>query len=242
MNKLLLITLFFVFSNLLGQSSNNELKIKKIQDNFYVYTTYKMFGSKKQSANGMYVLTNEGAIVFDSPWDTSPFQPLLDSIKTRHNKDVIYSIATHSHEDRTSGLDYFKKKGIKTFTSRLTDSISKNNNRPRADFLFGNDTIFKVGQYKFQVYFAGEGHTIDNVVVWFEKEKILYGGCLVKSIDSKDLEYIAEADLNEWPKTIKKIQKKFKNPKYIITGHHQWKSTRSLKHTLKLLRQNQKKQ
>lgn len=232
-----LFSLTFVF----GQTENNELKISRLTGEFYIFTTYKMFGTKKQSANGMYLVTDSGVVLFDSPWDTSPFQPLLDSIKVKHNKKVVINIATHSHEDRTSGIDFYRKNGVKTFTTKLTDEISIENERPRAEFLMKKDTIFTVGKYKFQTYFAGEGHTKDNIVIWFDNEKILYGGCLVKSIVAKDLEYVGEANIKEWSKTIKKIQKKFKNPKFIITGHHNWESTKTLEHTLKLIKQHENK-
>lgn len=238
-SKSILIYLF-ALTFLFGQTPNNELKISHLTGDFYVFTTYKMFGTKKQSANGMYLVTNDGVVLFDSPWDTSPFQPLLDSITVRHNKKVIINIATHSHEDRTSGLEFFGNKGIKTYTTRLTDEISKENGRPRAEFIMDKDTLFSVGQYKFQTYYGGEGHTKDNIVIWFDDEKILYGGCLVKSIDAIDLEYVGEANIKEWSKTIKKVKRKCKNPKFIITGHHNWKSTKTLQHTLKLIKQYEK--
>ncbi|MGL4630340.1 MAG: BlaB/IND/MUS family subclass B1 metallo-beta-lactamase [Leadbetterella sp.] len=236
-------TFLFIITSvyLFGQVPNQELKISHLTGDFYVYTTYKMFGSKKQNANAMYLVTNEGVVLFDTPWDTSPFQPILDSIEARHNKKVVICIATHSHEDRTSGLDYYKQRGIKTYTTKMTDDISKANGRPRAEYLMMKDTVFNVGQYSFETFYAGGGHTKDNLVVWFEEQKILYGGCLVKSIEAKDLEYIKEADIKEWPNTIKKIQAKCKNPKFIITGHHDWNSTESLNHTLKLLEENASK-
>lgn len=236
------IAYLFTSTSIFAQSLNNELKITHLTGDFYIFTTYKMFGTKKQSANGMYLVTDKGVVLFDSPWDTSPFQLLLDSIKTKHNKEVIINIATHSHEDRTSGLEFFKQKGIKTYTTVLTDEISKENDRPRAEFLMKKDTVFTVGQHQFQTYFGGAGHTKDNIVIWFDNEKILYGGCLIKSIDSKDLEYVGEANIEDWPKTIKKIKKKFKAPKYVITGHHSWESNKTLDYTLKLIEQHEKKQ
>jgi metallo-beta-lactamase class B len=241
--KIVITIIIFLFSLTFtyGQNANSELKITHLTADFHVFTTYKMFGTKKQSANGMYLVTDSGVVVFDSPWDTSPFQPLLDSIKLKHNKKVIINIATHSHEDRTSGIDFYRQNGIKTFTTKLTDEISIENNRPRAEFLMKKDTIFTVGKYKFQTYYGGEGHTKDNIVIWFDNEKILYGGCLVKSIDAKDLEYVGEANIKEWSKTIKKVQKKFKEPKFIITGHHSWESTKTLEHTLKLIKQHERK-
>ena len=234
--------LFLLFSanNSFGQAANNEIKITQITTDFYVYSTYKMFGTKKQDANAMYVVTPDGVILFDSPWDTFPFQKLLDTIEARHHKKVVLAVATHSHEDRTSALNFYSQNGIKTYTTKHTDQISIEKEQPRAEFLIEKDTVFNLGNVKFETFYGGEGHTKDNIVIWFPKQKILYGGCLVKSIDAKDLEYVGEANVEEWPKTIQRVQAKFKNPKYIITGHHDWRSLYSLKHTLNLLKKNEK--
>ena len=102
------------------------------------------------------------------------------------------------------------------------------------------DTTFKVGQYSFETYYPGEGHTADNIVVWFSNEKILYGGCLVKSVDAKDLGNLEEANIKGWPGTIINIQAKFKNPNFIITGHQSWQSKNSLNYTLKLIKEYEK--
>ena len=125
MRILITAALLLSFNNTFAQSINNELKITPLTGDFYIYNTYKLIGTTKQEANGMYLVTDKGVVLFDSPWDTCPFQPLLDSIEARHHKKVIMCIATHSHEDRTSGLDYYRQKGIKTYTSKQTDQISK---------------------------------------------------------------------------------------------------------------------
>ncbi|WP_369753717.1 BlaB/IND/MUS family subclass B1 metallo-beta-lactamase [Flavobacterium sp. WC2409] len=239
---ILLTTLFLIVSSTFsfGQTVKNELKISPITTNFYVYTTYKMFGAKKQDANAMYVVTPAGVILFDSPWDDFPYQLLLDSIEAKHHKKVVLALSTHSHEDRTSGIDFYKQYGIKTYTTKKTDKISKENKRPRAKFLMAKDSVFNIGGFKFETFYGGEGHTKDNIVVWFDQQKVLYGGCLVKSIDATDLEYVGEANIKQWPNTIKRVQARFKNPKYIITGHHDWTSTNALSHTLDLLEENKK--
>ncbi len=182
----------------------------------------------------MYLVTNNGVVMFDTPWDTTQFQPLLDSIKNRHNKTVVLCIATHFHDDKTAGLEYYKQKGIKTYTTQQTDELSKKSGKKRAAYLINKDTAITMGQYSFQTYYPGRGHTADNIVVWFEKEKILYGGCLIKSIEDEDLGYLGDASINDYATTIEKIQQKYKKPKFIIIGHGDWLSTNSLKHTLKM--------
>jgi metallo-beta-lactamase class B len=187
------------------------------------------------SANAMYLVTDKGVALFDAPWDKSQFQPLLDTIKAKHNKEVVMCFATHSHDDRAGGLDFYRQKGIKTYSGKLTDNILKKNNEKRAEFIVPNDTTFTVGQHTFEVYYPGKGHAPDNIVVWFDKEKVLYGGCFIKSAEAKDLGYLGDSDVKEWKKSIRKVKTKFKNPIYIIPGHEDWTNTESLNHTLKLV-------
>ena len=74
------------------------------------------------------------------------------------------------------------------------------------------DTVFRVGQYSFEVYYPGEGHTVDNIVVWFSKEKILYGGCLIKGADAEDLGFLGDANVLAYEATLKKVEIKCPDP------------------------------
>lgn len=240
MQKLASVILFFIIlSKSFGQSKNSPLQISHLMGGFYIYKTFNNYKGNLVSANAMYLVTDKGVVLFDAPWDKSQFQPLLDSIKFKHKKDVVMCLATHSHDDRAGGLEFYRQKGIKTYTIKLTDQILKN--EKKAEFVIPDDTIFKVGEYKFEVYYPGKGHAPDNIVVWFDKEKLLYGGCFIKSSIAKDLGYLGDANVNEWEKSIKKVQVKFKNPKYIIPGHDDWTDTKSLNHTLKLVQEYKNK-
>lgn len=236
MRKLASIVLFLVlFSNAFAQSKNSPLQISHLTGDFYVYKTFHDNNGTMISANAMYLVTDKGVVLFDAPWDKAQFQPLLDSIKAKHNKEVVMLFATHSHDDRAGGFDFFRKKGIKTYSIKLTDDILKKKGEPRSEFIVPNDKTFTVGQHTFEVYYPGKGHAPDNIVVWFEKEKVLYGACFIKSADAKDLGYLGDSDVKEWKKSIAKVQTKFKNPKYIIPGHEDWTNIDSLNHTLKLV-------
>ncbi|MBZ4044343.1 subclass B1 metallo-beta-lactamase [Flavobacterium hibisci] len=219
-----------------GQSKNSPLQISHLAGGFYIYKTFHDYKGTLVSANGMYLVTGKGVVLFDAPWDETQYQPLLDSIKAKHNKNVVMYFATHSHEDRAGGLNFYRQKGIKTYTIKATDQILKIENKKKAEFIIPNDTTFTVGQHTFEVYYPGKGHTPDNIVVWFDKEKVLYGGCFVKSTEAKDLGYLGDADVKEWEKSIQKVQAKFKNPFYIIPGHDDWTNKESLKHTLDMVR------
>lgn len=241
--KLTAIILFLLVCSLgvFGQTSDS-LKITQLSGDFYIFTTYQTYKDAKVPANGMYVVTDEGVVLIDTPWDETQLQPLLDHIKEKHNKDVVMSVSTHFHEDRTNGIEFLRTKGVKTYTTKKTDELSQKKGYERAEFLLEKDTEFKIGQYKFQTYYPGEGHAPDNIVVWFPNERILYGGCFIKSTEADDIGNLSDANIDEWSNSIKNVQKKFKNPKFVIPGHDGWSSTKSLKHTLKLIKETRKKQ
>ena len=225
---------FFYLAKLSAQTNNDVLKISHLKGDFYIFETYNYYKGSRIGANAMYLVTDSGVVMFDTPWDSTQFQPLLDNIKARHNKNVVLCFATHFHEDQTGGLEYYRQKNIKTYTTSFTDSLSRHKGIKRAEFLMEKDTAFNIGQYSFQTFYPGKGHAPDNIVVWFEKEKILYGGCLIKSVDDKTLGNLSDASVTDYAATIKNVQQKCKRPKYIITGHNDYKSKKSLKHTLKM--------
>jgi len=241
--RLIVLTLTLIFSStkLFGQTGKTKLNITHLTGSFFIYTTYNVYEGNYIPAHGMYLLTDSGAVLFDTPWDTTQFQPLLDSIKLKHNKNVTICIATHWHSDRTEGLEYYRKQGIKTYTTTLTDKFSRENDNKRAEFLMTKDTIFNVGQYSFEVYHPGGGHTEDNIIVWFSKEKILYGGCLIKGAEAKNLGYLGDANIAEYETTLKNVARKCPDPDFIIISHHDWTNKNSLKHSIKLAGKLKKK-
>ena len=241
--RTIILTIIFIFSltHIFGQTEKAKLEISHLTGDFYIYTTYNTYEESQVPANGMYLVTIKGVVMFDTPWDTTQFQSLLDSIKLKHDKSVAMCIATHWHSDRTEGLEYYKQQGIKTYTTFLTDELSKKNNKKRAEFLITADTVFNIGQYSFETYYPGEGHTADNIIVWFSKEKILYGGCLIKGADAENLGYLGDANVAEYETTLNKVQKKCPGPKFIIISHSDWNNINSLKHSIRLARKLKKK-
>lgn len=243
MTRRTILTIAFIFSlaKIFGQTENPKLKISHLTGNFYIYTTYNAYQNSLVPANGMYLVTNNGVVMFDTPWDTTQFQPLLDTIRARHNKDVVMCFATHWHSDKTAGLEYYRQQGIKTYTTVLTDEFSKKNDKKRAEFLMTKDTLFNVGQYSFETYYPGEGHTADNIVIWFKKERILFGGCLIKGVDDETLGSLSDANVLEYASTLKNVQNKFRDPRFIIIAHSDWRNINSLKHSIEMAEELKKK-
>ncbi len=237
MKRITLKSLFLLVNLSLFGQEECKLHIQHLTDNFYVYTTYKKLNEVMYPSNSMYLVTDSGVVLFDSPWESSQFQPLLDSIFAKHNKKVVLAIATHYHDDRTAAFDFLRRKGVKTYSSKLTYELCEKYNENKASFYFTNDTIFELGDYKFETFYPGEGHTKDNIVIWFNDFKILYGGCLVKSTDNITLGNVTDANIDEWPLSIEKLINKYPNRNFVIPGHFGWSSNLGLEHTLQLLMQ-----
>lgn len=233
--------LFILVSFTAVSAQNSKLKINHLKGSLYVYTNYKLFSGSQFPSNSMYMVTDEGVVLFDTPWDETQFQPLLDSIEKKHNKKVVLCIATHFHGDSSAGLEYYRGKGIKTYTSKLTYELTKaKNDGSPAEFTFTKDTVFKRGGKVIETYYPGEGHTKDNIVLWVKDEKVLYGGCLIKSVEANDLGNLGDASVDKWEATIKKLLAKY-NPAYVIPGHFKWsRGRKALRHTLKLVKQHNK--
>lgn len=240
--SMIFLSMAFCLSIAAFSQSGPALSITHLTGDFYIYTTYNLYKGEKIPANGMYLVTNEGVALFDSPWDTTQFQPLLDSIQKRHGKKVVFCIATHFHNDRTAGLEYYAKKGTRTYTTIRTDALSKKEGMKRAQFLIAKDTVVKLGSYSFEIIYPGEGHTADNIVVWFNKERIIYGACLIKSFEDEDLGFLGDANKDAYAATLRTVKQRCPSPKFVIVGHGNWSRTTSLDHSIKMADELRKKE
>ncbi len=89
-----------------------------------------------------------------------------------------------------------------------------------------------------EVDFIGEGHTEDSICVYLPMQKILFGGCSVKSLRSRGLGNIADANIDEWPDTIREMKRRFPEVEVIIPGHGLEGNVSLLDHTLSLFKNN----
>ena len=220
--------------------TGTKLRFEMLTDSIYAYTTRQMYSGSPFPSNSLYLVTKEGVVLIDTPWDETQFQPLLDSIQKRHGQKVVMCIATHFHEDSTAGLEYYASQGITTWSSRYTLDLCREHGFKQAQYVFEKDTVFNVGGYAFEAFYPGEGHTKDNIVVWLAKDRVLYGGCLIKSHENDGLGNVADANISAWDETIKRLLDRYKRPAIVVPGHFAWsRGRKALKHTLKILEKSQ---
>lgn len=218
-----------------------QLDFRKLSDSSYVFTTYQTYKNVRISSHGLLKMTTAGVVMIDTPWDTTQFQPLLDSIDRKFHQKVLLVISTHWHEDRTAGLAYYKRKGIATYSTYATRNLCRENHFPEAEFTFEGDTVFKVGHTVFETYYPGAGHSSDNIVVYFPKDQLLVGGCFIKSVEAEDLGNLSDANIGMWPVAAKNLLRKYPKVKTVIPGHQEIApGKKAIKHTLKLAKKHYK--
>ncbi|MCB9034640.1 MAG: subclass B1 metallo-beta-lactamase [Chitinophagales bacterium] len=247
MNKisLLLIIVALISSCSRKMSSNHAKAIYKSEDliitqvspNVFIHTTYlqtESFGNVP--CNGMIVTSENEAIVFDTPTNNENSEELISWINNKLHCKIKAVVATHFHTDCLGGLQTFYNHGVAAYANNKTIDFAKNNNESvLPNHTFSNHIILNVGNDSVIVTFFGEGHTKDNVVAYFPKEEILFGGCLVKELNASK-GYLGDANVDDWSATVEKIKTTYPNLKTVIPGHGKYGNTKLLDYTIELFK------
>ncbi len=221
-------------------SSKPKLTVTPLNDRVYVHTTYGIYQKKPVPANGLIIKTNDGIVLVDTGWDTKEdtdnTRQLLQWVADSLHQPVRLCIVTHAHDDRVGGISELRKAGVRIISTPLTAQKSVKLGYEAPEGILPADTTLLVGQEPIRCYFPGEGHTSDNIVVWLPNQQILHGGCFVKSVAAFGMGNIADANLNEWANSVRRVMRQFGTAKVVVPGHEEWGDTQSLVHTLQLLK------
>lgn len=247
MNKVL-ITISIILSLLTGFSGwlkadsqdvvtiSDDVKLIKITDGVWRHiTTLETKEYGPVPANGLIVIDGEKAVMIDTPWNGEQTARLIDWLEKVKNVKLETVIATHRHTDCTGGLDIAHKRGAISYALDRTIELAKKEGDQVPMKGFKDALTLNCGSTVLELFYPGGGHTIDNIVVWLPKKRILFGGCAVKSTQSKTLGNLNDAVPREWPSTLMSLLKKYPDAKWVVPGHGKPGGLEYIKHTLKLL-------
>jgi metallo-beta-lactamase class B len=217
------------------------------------------------SSNSLLIFASKSdCVLVNTLCDNQSAKLLIDWIKNNFGEVNIIAINTGFHVDNLGGNEYLLSKGITVYGSNLTAKLvaergQKEKNQlldwfkspenkkyydtykdmtfvpPNRVFDINEGLHLRIVDEDVNVFYPGPSHTIDNVVVYFPKKKILFGGCMIKSLDSKDAGYTADADMLKWPRSVEKLLSIYKDAKIVVPGHGDYGDTALIKHTIELL-------
>jgi len=224
-NVVVLILMLFLLA--MGKSNeesiqiyrSEHLKIVKLSESTFVHVSYletNDFG--KVACNGMIIVDKGEAIVFDTPTNSEAANELITWLEQTMECKPIAVVATHFHIDCLGSIETFHKAGIPSHASNKTIEFAKVSGYSVPKSGFEDQLELSVGDKTVYNKFFGEGHTQDNIVVYEPVEKVVFGGCLIKSIGAGKGN-LEDANVNEWSKTVQKIKTTYPNVEIVIPGH-----------------------
>lgn len=239
---------------------NDDLYCTQIVDSVYMYTHYFPTAS-----NGMFVLLpdSEGLLI-NTPCENTGTMALLDWIEKSFGRLRLIAIVTGFHQDNLGGDEILLSRNIPVYGADLTVKLVKDKGAelknvilssvssagykryydsymklnlipPNKTFPIGEGMELRFRDETFEVYFPGESHTIDNTVVYLQRRKILFGGCMIKGMEFDNPGYTGYANMAEWPVSVKKVMDRFTDCKVVVPGHGRIGGKELLPHMIALL-------
>lgn len=214
---------------------SDDIVLVKLSERTYVHISQSEippFG--RVSSNGLVFINGKEAFLFDTPVTEEETRTLVDWLKNSMEVEVVGFVPNHWHIDCMGGLAYLQQQHIPSWANQITVDSAKVKGLPVLDHGFTDLLQLKLGDKTIECYYLGPAHATDNIVVWIPSEKILFPGCLVKSMNSRTLGNTADGDLKAYPATIKKVMDKFPEARIVIPGHEPFGGPELLRHTLEL--------
>lgn len=216
---------------------SDDIELVRLSENAYLHvSTSFISGYGRVASNGLIYTNGHKAFLFDTPVAESQTLKLLDFVEDSLKLKIIGFVPNHWHSDCMGGLKVIQKRKIDSWANRMTIDIARTKNLPVPAHGFRDSLSLDLGGKRIFCYYPGPAHTLDNIVVWIPSEKILFAGCMVKSLDSQNLGNTADGDLKSYPATLARLITKFPDAKIVIPGHGNPGGIELVIHTEELLR------
>jgi glyoxylase-like metal-dependent hydrolase (beta-lactamase superfamily II) len=240
---------------------SDELSVTEIEKDVYIAEHRFPGGANSLLVRG----ENNAFTLVDTPYLDDATKLLVEWLKNRFGEIELIAINTHFHRDNLGGNGYLIKEGYSVYGSDMTVRLLQEKgdvmqtlemmqapglkryletiaHSPLAppNRLFPIDEGMQLlhGGEEIIIDYPGPGHAPDNVIVYFPKRKILFGGCLIKAQASNSLGNLNDANVEEWPRSVERVQKTYPDSRIVVPGHGLYGDVYLLSHTLKLLRDN----
>ena len=197
----------------------DDVVVRKLTDGVWLFTTY--FDLPKYPhcpANGLAVIDDSDAVLINLPWTNEQTAVIFDWVRRQHAV-VKTVIPTHWHQDCAGGLEEAHRRGAGSLTLDKTAELLAKTGRPAPRATFNRSVALQSGRLRIELAYLGAGHTVDNIVAWLPRSRVLFGGCLVKGQSATDLGNTEDADLTAYPQTLRRLAAAYPRARMVVPGH-----------------------
>jgi len=217
-------------------SITDELRVEPLGPGVYL-----IVHERPWPANSVLVEMPDGTLVLcDTPSDDLATADLLDWIQQAFGERPMVAINGHFHPDALGGNGALAARGIPSYGSELTartlaergeavhaqvlenlpddliERYTAAETRPPAVLFPESEGLeLHFGDQRVVVYYPGPGHAPDNVVTWFPARKLLFGGCLIRTVPR--MGNVVDADLGRYSQTVENLRRF--DAEVVVPGH-----------------------
>ena len=221
-----------------------NLSLTEISTGIWMHTSWgRLADGLCAPSNGMVIIGKDRIFLADTAWTPEQTIELLDLLKTMAKKSdllaprrLINLFVSHNHIGRTGGLRITASRGIPSYAFMRTLIESARHDKGAITFALPNDQFaFDLGERVVEVFYPGPGYTIDNAVVYDRTSKILFGGCLIRSLNTTSLDNAADIDTTQWSESIARMINRYPDARIIVPEDGEPGGKELFLHTQKLL-------
>lgn len=213
---------------------SDALQVERINGRVWLHTSYlDMADHGKFPCNGLVYVDRGEALVFDTPVDSISSSELLQWLMDVKGLSVNAVVVNHFHNDCLGGLDVFHERGIPSYAGHRTIAMAHRDSVTVPEHGFDTELVLRVGKQSALTRYPGAGHTEDNMVSYLPNEKVLFGGCLVKSIGAGKGN-LADADTTRWASTVREVRRLFSQAEVVVPGHGPYGGKELLEYTMRM--------
>ncbi len=185
-------------------------------------------------ANGLIIVGRRGAVVVDTAWTPAQTEWLINRVRAATGRAPVAMVATHFHDDRAGGVVVARAAGIPVYATRRTRELLGTAGAA-IDHPFDTEATIDLGDIRIELYYPGPGHTRDNSVVYVARDRLLFGGCLVRADTTDWIGNTSDADVDAWPATIDRLIARYGGRvDVVVPGHGRPGDASLLPHTRQL--------
>lgn len=218
-----------------------DLQLIRLTENTFIHRSFRMMEEYgRVPANGLIYIVDSFCLVFDTPFTEKTTLRLMDYLTEDLQLKIEGVVVNHFHEDCMTALDSLHARGITTYGNRRTIALAEQEGLTPPQRKFGRRKRLKLGDQEVVNYYPGPAHSSDNIVSYLPSERVLFGGCMLKTMNASRGN-VADASLEKWSRTIGKVKKTFPEAELLVPGHGRKGGPELLDYTIELFAEDANK-